>query len=84
MAVPASYQASHVASESDDPSDRTDAVSTTTTTSTGGHGNGFGAIASVLLAFCAGTVVGAFMNHANSRRRAAENAGYDSELTELR
>ena len=85
LAVPASYQATVTASEeSDDPSDRLESTTTSTTTSSSHHNNGFGTIASVLLAFCGGLVIGAFVHHANNRVRTASNAGYSSELSELR
>lgn len=84
LAVPASYQATVTASESDDPSDRLESTTTSTSTSSSNHNNGFGTIASVLLAFCGGLVIGAFVHHANNRVRAASNAGYSSELSELR
>lgn len=80
LAVPASYQAHDSASESDDPSDRVQSM----TTSSSSHNNGFGTIASVLLAFCGGLVIGAFVHHANNRVRTSGSAGYSSELSELR
>lgn len=81
LAVPASYDAAHTASEeSDDPSARIESTST----SSGSHNNGFGTIASVMLSFCAGLVIGAFVHHANNRVRNAGPSGYSSELTEVR
>lgn len=80
LALPASYQTVHSASEeSDDPSDR---IETTSSTSQGN--NGFGTIASVMLSFCAGLVIGAFLHHANNRIRNPSPAGYSAEMSELR